>query len=338
MKRKGFTLVELMVVISIIALLAAILLPSMSSVFSLARSTICQGNLRRIGDAFTTGSGGTAGKISGSGSVRQTVMAYPRPLAWPEHPQDIVPDKDMYRCPEAPVKQGMGALKDMLQLVEYVCPYGHFPMDTMEGSALYYKSRRGEDDERGKYTEYMLQDDNGNGQFEKMEFHGWNDIDGFCRVYDDGTVWVPSSLPTTPDFSGAYVLTPGRLDGLNTCGDINLIHFRGEPAFGSEGRLKDHRGQYYKLKDWKFSGTGETNYGINSYAQYYPYGSNAIVLVDYNELIVEVDKPLEAEEILVQSQRHLGKMNYLRADGGVKATRAMDITPRLKEELWHPEK
>ena len=47
--RKGFTLAELMVVVSIIALLGAILLPTLSSVFQTARTTVCANNLNRIG-------------------------------------------------------------------------------------------------------------------------------------------------------------------------------------------------------------------------------------------------------------------------------------------------
>jgi len=52
-KRNGFTLVELLVVISIIALLLAILMPTLSKVRTLAKSTICQSNLRQVGIGVT---------------------------------------------------------------------------------------------------------------------------------------------------------------------------------------------------------------------------------------------------------------------------------------------
>jgi prepilin-type N-terminal cleavage/methylation domain-containing protein/prepilin-type processing-associated H-X9-DG protein len=67
----GFTLVELLVVIGIIALLISILLPSLSAAREQANRVKCLSNLRQIGVAFVAYAAETQGKLPASGMQGQ---------------------------------------------------------------------------------------------------------------------------------------------------------------------------------------------------------------------------------------------------------------------------
>ncbi len=60
---KGFTLVELLVVIGVMALLAALLLPALAGAHKHAGRIGCVVNLKEIGTAFRTGEEAEGGKL-----------------------------------------------------------------------------------------------------------------------------------------------------------------------------------------------------------------------------------------------------------------------------------
>src|SRR5918993_278595 len=54
MRRRGFTLVELLIVIGIIAVLLALLVPTLAAAREVAKTTQCLGNLRQLAIAAAT--------------------------------------------------------------------------------------------------------------------------------------------------------------------------------------------------------------------------------------------------------------------------------------------
>lgn len=95
MKRQAFTLIELLIVVAIVALLVAVITPSLWSAKSVARSAICQHRLRQVYDAFH------AASVAGGADVDPGIL-FPGPKFWPSIPQNIVSETTIYQCPEKP--------------------------------------------------------------------------------------------------------------------------------------------------------------------------------------------------------------------------------------------
>ncbi len=94
MRASGFTLVELLVVVAIVALLVAMLAPGVARTADLGRSVRCRHNLHEIGQAFCA-----AAAVAPEGGKSSL---YPRPDAWPGIPMNVVPDEGIYLCPAEP--------------------------------------------------------------------------------------------------------------------------------------------------------------------------------------------------------------------------------------------
>lgn len=100
--RKGFTLVELLVTISIIAVLAALLLPAISKARDKAETATCSQNLRQIGAGVLAFAGENQGlcPIAGSTVPRGATDAQTGKPGWTEQLDSYLGENTkVYRCP-----------------------------------------------------------------------------------------------------------------------------------------------------------------------------------------------------------------------------------------------
>ncbi|MEN6384739.1 MAG: type II secretion system protein [Phycisphaerales bacterium] len=90
MNKRGFTLVELLVVISIIALMLAILMPSLQKAREQGRSVVCLGNIRSLSTAWMLYSEDNRGQLVGSwDGLQRSTPGNPKSatIDWVDYPQ-----------------------------------------------------------------------------------------------------------------------------------------------------------------------------------------------------------------------------------------------------------
>jgi prepilin-type N-terminal cleavage/methylation domain-containing protein/prepilin-type processing-associated H-X9-DG protein len=134
--RRGFTLVELLVVVAVLALLAALLFPVLSQARHAARRSVCVSNLRQLGVAFAMYAGDYDETLPEAGGAFGSVAAWidydspgERGGIYPYVHQFSKSGASVYRCPNGlPDTSSYSSVSSTYAMNDYLRPWhGVYP-------------------------------------------------------------------------------------------------------------------------------------------------------------------------------------------------------------------
>lgn len=317
-RRQGFTLVEMIIVASIIAMLAALLLPAISATRESARGASCQSNLHHIGLAYAQRqlSEGRQGEPIWSGSWMGKLDPYMEKAA------------KIYRCPSsvAALNSGKGAY---VQSSHTAHGSGGKPIQIpMEpGHRRCRQSTR--------FDAEVLA--TGNPAAYALEF------EGNIQLIPENVDYNELALLLVPD----YVNQETRIEVLEVTQDFGDVTDTFQ-IYGPDGNLAlgGIQGSGAKGMSCVIRGAGLTTYGMNNYSNQMGDDGHKILLMDYNLANIraawtgQADYPDQSiiyfEEV---APRHHEQLNVLYVNGGVKRMTAEPLNFMVRaihDRYWKP--
>ena len=329
MKRRAFSIVELLVVVGILAILISLLLPAVSTARQHARTAQCANNLHQISTALND----AMVKAGGARSPAE---------AWPGVAMASVSAPGIYVCPEALAVGGSSASAgnpgtgwsnndfDLSKLVfiNRTQNYGRnievsFGDPAHQGPNHLYLSTTPGSDSHGEYLDVVLSD-TGNASNPSGDTH-----DGWIRIYKN--------------YEGTGAVTATLM--IYACAvEHNDVLYAGKPVFVLDGDITDPSNEAY---GWLGSGgkldsgvydteaqrkvhqtvtltSNPCNYGMTIGAENLPNSGKAWVM-DSNDRMV--DPASDLEPALLLAARHHGRLNILMTDGSVQQILPDDVNP-----------
>ena len=308
MKRKGFSLIELLVVMAILGMLTSIVIPTSTRFVGLARRTKCVTNLGQLMQMISLTQ--QAKRLTGERALNEP--RYFEKESWPQLVAGEVQSGRIFACPD-----GINPLE-----------YGHPPFIyqsgidkscfvTFDPQNFLCAMRKGVDENGKEYTEYVIEENPGvQSKWSHEECCGqpsWSTNDGIWRVYDYPEEGRRKMILTYYD-----------------CGWPNVLYFRGE---GHWSNLSTHVGEEFEFFDVL------TNYGYNAMLGRQDSASpDTVVLMDSNRIHVDPDALTMTTDLHdLDTARHFGKINVLYASGSVATVGPASLYPDVNPAPWTPE-
>ena len=329
----GFTLAELLVVISIIVILVAILMPFLGGVNERAYSSLCQNNLHKIGQALATSSSNSGGKLPTGDSWLLAARAYG--------------SSEILVCPKGTYRGG-GSDVTLTGDIEVIDAPERALFDDLEHNTTVWAFQ-----ERAAYVlpSPVTVDISAPGQYGP----GASNYTSTSKTIPAGTLvdcyfthFDPvGNTSTTTDgqvmkFSDdvlGVICTTSKLNESDWLGAPGTIYDTGQGSRGYESNRElvefSADSKSYKILHYHstFPGEetriltkpgGEASYGINALVNDSKARPNQIYVVEYQRTSVNIDSTgWEA----YAAPRHFGKSNALLYSGAVKLLTPEEFDP-----------